>query len=107
MPEEKDIYGEAASFGGKPIELPSEEKTEEKRGTYPLRIYFTGGSVDIFSPMPKEQFLVDLISEITAKGADPQWSGWFGFKVKPKTTKDKKNRTVSIMVRQIVGVEEL
>ena len=80
MPEEKDIYGEAASFGGKPIELPSEEKTEEKRVTYPLRIYFTGGSVDIF---------------------------WFGFKVKPKTTKDKKNRTVSIMVRQIVGVEEL
>ena len=106
MSEGKYIYGEPASFGGSPIEVPSEEKKEEK-STYPLRIYFTGGSVDIFSPMPKEQFLVDLISEITAKGADPQWSGWFGFKVKPKTTKDKKNRTVSIMVRQIVGVEEL
>ena len=56
--------------------------------------------------MPKEQFLVDLISEITAKGADPNWSGWFGFRVKPDR-KTKKERTVSVMVRQIVGVEEL
>ena len=63
--------------------------------------------MDIFSPMPKEQFLVDLISEITAKGSDPSWSGWFGFKVKPKTKTEKKDRTVSVMVRQIVGVEEL
>ncbi len=107
MAEEKDIYGEETSFGGAPIEMPSPTKVEEKRDTFPLRIHFTGGSVDILSPMPKEQFLVDLISEITAKGAGPQWSGWFGFRVKPKTAKDKKERTVSVMVRQIVGVEEL
>ena len=106
MAEEKDIYGEETSFGGAPVEVPKEQ-IAEKRDTFPLRIYFTGGSVDIMSPMPKEQFLVDLISEITAKGADPQWSGWFGFRVKPKSAKDKKERTVTVMVRQIVGVEEL
>ena len=106
MSEQKDIYGEETSFGGAPIEI-SKEQVAEKRDTFPLRIYFTGGSVDIMSPMPKEQFLVDLISEITAKGADPQWSGWFGFRVKPKSAKDKKERTVSVMVKQIVGVEEL
>jgi hypothetical protein len=106
MSEQKDIYGEETSFGGSPIEV-SKEQVAEKRDTFPLRIYFTGGSVDIMSPMPKEQFLVDLISEITAKGADPQWSGWFGFRVKPKSAKDKKERTVSVMVKQIVGVEEL
>ena len=106
MVESKDIYGEQASFGGAPIEMPKPEQIEEKKDTFPLRIYFTGGSVDILSPMPKEQFLVDLISEITAKGADPNWSGWFGFRVKPDR-KSKKERTVSVMVRQIVGVEEL
>ena len=107
MAESKDIYGEQTSFGGAPIEMPKAQQIEEKKESFPLRIHFTGGSVDILSPMPKEQFLVDLISEITAKGADPNWSGWFGFRVKPKTTKDKKERTVSVMVRQIVGVEEL
>ena len=107
MSEEKDIYGETTSFGAEVVKLPPEPQIEEKKVTYPLRIYFTGGSVDIYSPMPKEQFLVDLISEITAKGSDPTWSGWFGFKVKPKTKSDKKTRTVSVMVRQIVGVEEL
>lgn len=106
MSEKKDIYGEETSFGGAPVEMPTDQ-IEEKKETFPLRIYFTAGSVDIMSPMPKEQFLVDLISEITAKGADPLWSGWFGFRVRPKSAKDKKERTVSVMVRQIVGVEEL
>ena len=103
---EDDIYGEESTFGGKPVEL-SVEKKEEQKDSYPLRIHFTGGSVDIFSPLPKEKFLVDLISEITAHGSDPSWSGWFGFRVIPTKKTDKKNRTVSIMVRQIVGVEEL
>lgn len=103
---ETDIYGEESSFGGKPVEVEKEAPTPEKK-TYPLRIYITGGSVDILSPLPKEKFLVDLISEITTNSADPSWSGWFGFRVIPKNKSDKKNRTVSVMVRQIVGVEEL
>ena len=103
---QSDIYGEESTFGGKPVEV-SVEKKEEQKDSYPLRIHFTGGSVDVFSPLPKEKFLVDLISEITAHGSDPSWSGWFGFRVIPTKKTDKKNRTVSIMVRQIVGVEEL
>jgi|TARA_B100000073_G_scaffold275239_1_gene235211 hypothetical protein len=106
MMSQGDIYGEESTFGGKPVEV-SVEKKEESKETYPLRIYFTGGSVDILSPLPKEKFLVDLISEITANSSDPNWSGWFGFRVIPTKKTDKKNRTVSVMVRQIVGVEEL
>ena len=103
---EDDIYGEESTFGGKPIEIDAEKKEAPKQ-TYPLRIHFTGGSVDILSPLPKEKFLVDLISEITAHGADPNWSGWFGFRVMPTKKTDKKSRTASVMVRQIVGVEEI
>lgn len=44
MSEQKDIYGEETSFGGSPIEV-SKEQVAEKRDTFPLRIYFTGGSV--------------------------------------------------------------
>ena len=102
---EEDLYGEGI---GQPIQLPKEEsKKEEEKITYPLRIHFTGGSVDILSPMPKEQFLVDLISEVTNRGSDPTWSGWFGFRVKPKTKGAKNTKTVSVMVKQIVAVEEL
>tara|TARA_R110000824_G_C15206074_1_gene676171 strand:+ start:1134 stop:1457 length:324 start_codon:yes stop_codon:yes gene_type:complete len=107
MTEQSNIYGEGSFTGGEQVSLPTPEKIEEKKKTYPLRIHFTGGSVDIMSPLPKEKFLLDLIAEIQAKQNDPQWIGWFGFKVLPKSAKDKKNKTVSVMVRQIVGVEEL
>ena len=103
---ENDIYGEEASFGGKPVEMKPEGEPKKTEG-YPLRVYFTGGSVDILSPLPKEKFLVDLISEITTNSADPNWSGWFGFRVKPKSKTDKSTKTISVMVRQIVGVEEI
>jgi len=105
MSEETNIYGEGL---GKPIEIPKQEEAkQEEKTTYPLRLYFTGGSADILSPMPKEQFLVDLISEVTSRGSDPTWSGWFGFRVKPKTKGSKSSKTISVMVKQIVGVEEL
>ena len=107
MAEEANIYGEGTFGGGEPVAMPTAERVEEKKQTFPLRIHFTGGSVDILSPLPKEKFLVDLIAEIQAKQNDPSWIGWFGFKAKPKTAKDKKERTVSVMVKQIVGVEEL
>ena len=107
MNNENDIYGDQASFGGQPVELPTQDASSQKNDTFPLKIHFTGGSVDIISPLPKEKFLVALISEITAKGNDPAWSGWFGFRVKPKNAKTKSEKTVSIMVKQIVGVEEL
>ena len=107
MSSENDIYGDQSSFGGQRVELPAKDVSSQEDSTFPLRIHFTGGSIDIISPLPKDKFLVDLISEITAKGNDPSWSGWFGFRVKPKTAKGKSEKTVSIMVRQIVGVEEL
>ena len=107
MTEGTDIYGESSFAGGEPVAMPKAEQVEDKKVPFPLRIHFTGGSVDILSPLPKEKFLIDLIAEIQAKGNDPQWIGWFGFRVRPKNVKDKKHRTVSVMVRQIVGVEEL
>ena len=80
MTEGTDIYGESSFAGGEPVAMPKAEQVEDKKVPFPLRIHFTGGSVDILSPLPKEKFLIDLIAEIQAKGNDPQWIGWFGFR---------------------------
>ena len=53
MTEQSNIYGEGSFTGGEQVSLPTPEKIEEKKKTYPLRIHFTGGSVDIMSPLPR------------------------------------------------------
>ena len=109
MSESENIYGETNSFGGQEISAPTpEEKPVEPKATHALRLHTTSGPIDVMSPIPKEQFLVDLLAEIQARGGDPNFSGWYGVRVLDKSkAKNKKERTVSVMVRQIVGVEEL
>tara|TARA_B100000749_G_scaffold272888_1_gene255228 strand:+ start:2229 stop:2558 length:330 start_codon:yes stop_codon:yes gene_type:complete len=109
MSETENIYGEENTFGGQEFSPPKpEESGEEPKKTHALRLHTSAGPIDVMSPIPKEQFLVDLLAEIQARGADPNFSGWYGFRVIDKSkAKNKKERTVSVMVRQIVGVEEL
>ena len=67
---------------------------------YLLRVQAMGSIMDIVSPIPRDQFVEEMVDTINEKGADPMWSGWYHL----KKTDDK---IVSIRLRSIDVVEEL
>ena len=67
---------------------------------YLLRGQAMGSIMDIVSPIPRDQFVEEMVDTINEKGADPMWSGWYHLK---KTDE----KIVSVRLRSIDVVEEL
>ena len=67
---------------------------------YLLRVQAMGSIMDIVSPIPRDQFVEEMVDTINEKGADPMWSGWYHLK---KTDE----KIVSVRLRSIDVVEEL
>ena len=67
---------------------------------YLLRVQEMGSTIEIVSPIPRDQFVEEMVDTINEKGADPMWSGWYHLK---KTDE----KIVSIRLRSIDVVEEL
>ena len=65
-----------------------------------LRIQAMGSTIDIVSPIPRDQFVEEMVDTINEKGADPMWSGWYHLK---KTDE----KIVSVRLRSIDVVEEM
>ena len=65
-----------------------------------LRVQAMGSIMDIVSPIPRDQFVEEMVDTINEKGADPMWSGWYHLK---KTDE----KIVSVRLRSIDVVEEL
>ena len=67
---------------------------------YLLRVQAMGSIMDIVSPIPRDQFVEEMVDTINEKGADPMWSGWYHLK---KTDE----KIVSVRLRSIDVVEEV
>ena len=67
---------------------------------YLLRVQEMGSIMDIVSPIPRDQFVEEMVDTINEKGADPMWSGWYHLK---KTD----GKIVSVRLRSIDVVEEM
>ena len=99
----EDLYGDADA-----PEAPEAPPPKRKRKSTPkkkidghhLRVGVMGYSVDIVSPIPRDQFMEEMVDTINEKGADPMWSGWYHLK---KTDE----KIVSVRLRSIDVVEEL
>ena len=65
-----------------------------------LRIQAMGSSIEIVSPISRDQFVEEMVETINTQGANPDWSGWYHLK---KTD----GKIVSIRLRSIDVVEEL
>ena len=58
------------------------------------------GAADVYSPIPAEQFYKEMSESVTKYSADPNWSGWYGFK-------NLENKFVALQIRTVIGVEEI
>jgi hypothetical protein len=67
---------------------------------YLLRVQAMGSIMDIVSPIPRDQFVEEMVDTINEKGADPMWSGWYHLKKVDE-------KIVSVRLRSIDVVEEL
>ena len=67
---------------------------------YLLRVQAMGSIMDIVSPIPRDQFVEEMVDTINEKGADPMGSGCYHLK---KTDE----KIVSVRLRSIDVVEEL
>ena len=67
---------------------------------YLLRVQAMGSAIEIVSPIPRDQFVEEMVETINTQGANPDWAGWYHLK---KTD----GKVVSIRLRSIDVVEEL
>ena len=65
-----------------------------------LRVQAMGSSIEIVSPIPRDQFVEEMVETINTQGANPDWSGWYHLK-------KQDGKVVSIRLRSIDVVEEL
>jgi hypothetical protein len=71
-----------------------------KEEGFPIRLHVSGSMIDILSPVPREQFIQEMVEAINEHGARPEWSGWY-------TLKTLKGKVVSVRVREIGAAEEI
>ena len=98
----EDLYGDVDAA------TPDAPAPKRKRKSAPkkkingnlLRVQAMGSSIEIVSPIPRDQFVEEMVETINTQGANPDWSGWYHL----KKTDDK---IVSIRLRSIDVVEEL
>ena len=67
---------------------------------YLLRVQAMGSAIEIVSPIPRDQFVEEMVETINTQGANPDWSGWYHLK-------KQDGKVVSIRLRSIDVVEEL
>ena len=97
----EEIYGDEAT-----PELSPKPKTKRKPKKKPqvdgylLKIQAMGSTIEIVSPIPRDQFVEEMVETITTQGANPDWSGWYHLK-------KVDGKIVSIRLRSIDVVEEL
>ena len=65
-----------------------------------LRVQAMGSSIEIVSPIPRDQFVEEMVETINTQGANPDWSGWYHLK-------KQDGKVVSIRLRSIDVVEEV
>ena len=97
----ENMYGDSSQRPESPLGEPvvTAKKKSESKG-YLLRIQAMGSAIEIVSPIPRDQFVEEMVETITTQGSNPEWSGWYH----QKKTDDK---IVSIRLRSIDVVEEL
>jgi|3_EtaG_2_1085321.scaffolds.fasta_scaffold00712_15 hypothetical protein len=76
------------------------KKAVPKEDGFPIRLHVSGSMIDIISPVPREQFIKEMVEAINEHGARPEWSGWY-------TLKGINGKIVSVRVREIGAAEEL
>jgi|TARA_R110002020_G_scaffold112238_1_gene258451 hypothetical protein len=109
MPTE--MYGDTPDSADPPVETKAKPKRKTKAlqeapkkkvevEGYVLRVQAMGSMMDIVSPIPRDQFVEEMVDTINEKGADPMWSGWYHLK-------KVDGKTVSVRLRSIDTVEEM
>ena len=109
MPTE--MYGDTPDSAEPPVETKVKAKRKTKAlqeapkkkvevEGYVLRVQAMGSMMDIVSPIPRDQFVEEMVDTINEKGADPMWSGWYHLK-------KVDGKTVSVRLRSIDTVEEM
>ena len=109
MPTE--MYGDTPDSAEPPTEPKAKAKRKKKAlqeapkkkvevEGYVLRVQAMGSMMDIVSPIPRDQFVEEMVDTINEKGADPMWSGWYHLK-------KVDGKTVSVRLRSIDTVEEM
>ena len=77
-----------------------EEAPKKKIDGNILRVQAMGSAIEIVSPIPRDQFVEEMVETINTQGANPDWSGWYHLK-------KQDGKVVSIRLRSIDVVEEL
>ena len=105
------MYGDTPDSAEPPTEPKAKAKRKKKAlqeapkkkvevEGYVLRVQAMGSMMDIVSPIPRDQFVEEMVDTINEKGADPMWSGWYHLK-------KVDGKTVSVRLRSIDTVEEM
>lgn len=84
----------------RPSKKTPAKKAVPKEEGFPIRLHVSGSVIDILSPVPRDQFLKEMVEAINENAARPEWSGWY-------TLKTIAGKIVSVRVREIGAAEEL
>jgi|TARA_Y100000310_G_scaffold99180_1_gene96949 hypothetical protein len=101
MPSES-LYGEE-KIPPTPPPKKAKRKTKPKKPAvegFLLRVQAMGSNLEIVSPIPRDQFVEEMVETITNQGANPEWSGWYHLK-------KADGKIVSVRLRSIDVVEEM
>ena len=97
----EELYGDEPT--PEPTPKPKTKRKTKKKPEvdgYLLKIQAMGSTIEIVSPIPRDQFVEEMVETITTQGANPDWSGWYHLK-------KVDGKIVSIRLRSIDVVEEL
>tara|TARA_Y100000310_G_C20436211_1_gene693848 strand:+ start:196 stop:498 length:303 start_codon:yes stop_codon:yes gene_type:complete len=98
----EDLYGEVdTATPDAPAPKRKRKSTSKKKinGNL-LRVQAMGSSIEIVSPIPRDQFVEEMVETINTQGSNPDWSGWYHLK-------KEDGKIVSIRLRSIDVVEEM
>ena len=96
----EDLYGDTDASDAPAPKRKRKSTSKKKIDGNLLRIQAMGSSIEIVSPISRDQFVEEMVETINTQCANPDWSGWYHLK---KTD----GKIVSIRLRSIDVVEEL
>ena len=96
----ENLYGDTDAADAPVPKRKRKSPSKKKIDGNLLRIQAMGSSIEIVSPISRDQFVEEMVETINTQGANPDWSGWYHLK---KTD----GKIVSIRLRSIDVVEEL
>jgi hypothetical protein len=80
--------------------MPPRKKPPLKDGEKVLRLFINGSTIEIISPIEREQFLQEMVQDINTNGMRPEWSGWYSLR-------SYNGGVVSVRIRCIDAIEEV